>query len=430
MKRNILKLFALLFITIIVVVFSCTKKEYDVPPSMPVANLEKNKSIKSLIAGYEGGVDTIKEDWIIKGIVTANDESGNFYKTLYIQDDSSAINIQIDRSNMYRTFAVGQKVYIKCKGLALGNYGGMIQIGYPYYDAGSLTVGRIPDIFVDEHIFRDSFPGNPPAPKIIPAFNKLTSADLGLLIKFPKVSFETPCELYATDFATTNNNVIDTTGTMMQLRTSNYANFRANYLPDSTGSLTGIYSIYNGAGQFYIRDLNDVDFAKPCATVLLVNEGFATATLGTFKQYSVKGNAVWEPGSYSGKYYAQITSYYTYDYNEDWLISPSFNLDGYSDETLIFESATKYGTPTNTLKLFWSKNYSGTGNPNDATWTEITGFSLSTGNFTWVSSGPVNLSDENIYNGSKVYFAFKFESAASTSPTWEITNIRLRGKKK
>jgi hypothetical protein len=425
MKKINLKITAILLVTAFAVFYGCIKKDIDSTPYVPHVTFNSNKSIKSLIAGYEGGVDTIKEDWVIKGVITANDESGNFYKTLYLQDDSAAINIQIDRTSMFNEFKVGQVVYIKLQGLCLGNYGGMIQIGYPYIDAGSLTCGRIPDVFVDDHLFRDGLPGNPPTPKYVQNFNSLTSDDLGKLVKFTGVIFETPCEIYSFDYTSTNNNIIDNQANIIVLRTSNYANFRASTLPNDTGTVIGIYSTYNGAKQFAIRDLNDVIFAKKCETTNLINEGFASGTLGVFKQYSVLGNAIWQYGTYGGKYYATISGYETSDANEDWLISPPVNLDLYSEETLIFQTATKYSDPTGTLKLYYSSNYSGTGTPTAAAWTEITGFNLSSGNFTWVSSGNIDLSS---ISGNKVYFAYKYTCTATNTPTWELTNIKLRGK--
>ncbi len=432
MKKINLKITVTILFIAFIAIIGCIKKDKDITPNVPHVDFSSNMSIKNLIASYEGGVDTIKEDWIIKGVISANDESGNFYKSLYIQDDSAAINIQIDRPSMFNAFKVGQLVYIKLKGLCLGNYGGMIQIGYPYIDAGSPTCGRIPDVFVDDHIFRDGAPGNPPAVKTFSNISLLTNSDLGMLVKLTGVIFETPCEAYSLDNTSTSNKIIDHLGNTIILRTSNYANFRAVGLPIDTGSIVGIYSTYNGTRQFAIRDLNDVDFDSLCPSVFIniVTEGFASPPtpqkpLGVFTQFNVLGNDYWQLGTYGGKYYATVTGYTT-GANEDWLISPAINMDQSFDESLIFETATKYGNPVGTLKLLWSNNYNGIDNPNNATWTEIAPLNLSSGNFSWASSGNIDFS---AITGNKVYFAFKFTCGASNSPTWEVTNIRLRGKK-
>jgi len=425
MKRRIFQISVLLIIVVLTII-SCVKKEFDTPPSIPTVNFESNKSIKALIASYEGGIDTVKEDWIIKGVVVGNDESGNIYKTLYIQDDSAAINIQIDRTNMFNEFKIGQLVYVKMKGLCLGEYGEMIQIGYPYIDGGSLKIGRIPDVFVDDHLFRSGLPGTPPAPKLIPSFNDIRFEDRGRLVMFNGITFETPCEVYAYDYTTTNVNMIDKYGQMRALRTSNYANFRANTLPNDTGTIIGICSYYDGDYQFYIRDLKDVIFTKPCQTTNLISEDFASGTLGTFKEFSVKGAAKWHYDTYGGENYAYMSGYESGDENEDWLISPAVNLDLYSEETLIFRTAQNYGNPAGTLKLYYSSNYSGSGAPSAASWTEIPNIKLSGGGWSWVSTGNIDVSN---VNGTKVFFALKYTCQATNAPTWEVTNIRLRGKK-
>ncbi len=271
-------------------------------------------------------------------------------------------------------------------------------------------------------------PGNPPAPKLITNFNELSDSLKGKLVKLTGVVFETPCEPYSLDYSATSNKIIDKQGNVIELRTSNYANFRGKGLPIDTGSIVGIYSIYGTTKQFAIRDLNDVIFDSLCPSsfVNMVNESFASGTLGVFKQFSVLGTDTWKYGEHSGKYYAQVTGYDSGTANEDWLISPSFNMDAYYDESLIFETATKYDNPSGTLKLFYSNDYIGTGSPVAANWTEITPINLSTGNFAWVSSGNINFST---ISGNKVYFALTYTCTSTNIPTWEVTNIRLRGKK-
>ncbi|MEI7503940.1 MAG: hypothetical protein WCJ61_11705, partial [Paludibacter sp.] len=66
----------------------------------------------------------------------------------------------------------------------------------------------------------------------------------------------------------------------------------------------------------------------------------------------------------------------------------------------------------------------GTGDPNLATWVEITPIAISQGNFTWVSSGSINLS---AITGTKVYIAFKYYCSTFGVATWELNQIKLTG---
>ena len=95
MKLNLLYLFACL-----ILITSCKKKEFDEPPANGQdPSLTVNLSIDSLKIKYynSGQCDTIKDDVIIAGTVIADDKSGNFYKTVVIQDSTAGISIRIDQ---------------------------------------------------------------------------------------------------------------------------------------------------------------------------------------------------------------------------------------------------------------------------------------------------------------------------------------------
>lgn len=170
------------------------------------------------------------------------------------------------------------------------------------------------------------------------------------------------------------------------------------------------------------------DFDTPPVKNLLFYETFADSiTLGSFTQYSVTGNQIWTPGKYKENTYANMSGYSsgTYNANEDWLISKVINFDAFNSESLSFESAMKYGNASDTtLKVYYSTNYTGTGDPTVADWTRLNNIQLSTGNFTWVKSGDIDLSG---ISGTNVSIAFKYTCTTSSVPTWEITKIKLNG---
>lgn len=56
-----------------------------------------------------------------------DDRSGNYYKTLVIQDATGGIEVKFD-GYLYNQFPVGRQVYIKCKGLVLTDYAGLTQL--------------------------------------------------------------------------------------------------------------------------------------------------------------------------------------------------------------------------------------------------------------------------------------------------------------
>ncbi|HOY32979.1 MAG TPA: DUF5689 domain-containing protein [Bacteroidales bacterium] len=423
--KMIRKILVLAFAAVFALITGCSK-EFDVPPvQIPVFTLPTDAtliSIKQLKARHTvvGALDSINDNVYVGGKVIGNDESGNIYKGLYIQDTSGGLYIGLDKTSLYNLYKVGQRIYVKCKGLFLGDYGGMTQLGAPY--AGS--IGRIPEISVEEHLLRDSLPGNAPAPKVL-TISDITPDHYGMLIQLDDVSILEAGQPFASTTATTNRTISDGLNTIL-LRTSNYASFAADLIPNGQGSIRGILSVYSGDLQLYIRDLNDLigfDFNAQ----MIINESFATAgSLGTFTQFSVTDPGyIWTqyvtPG---GTTCAKMTSYGSSLANEDWLISPSINLDQYTGEKLKFSTAMKYGTVGDgTFKAYVSSDYT-SGDPNTATWTELTIANLPSGaDWNFVSSGDIDLS---AFSGSNVHIGFKYTSGASI-PTWEITSIILTG---
>lgn len=428
----------ILFISMGVILFnSCIKEKYSTPAiEIPKVDFVSTLTIAQLkTIDFAGGTikligDTIKLTTgdtiinpVIQGIVSADDESGNIYKTLYLQDNTGGIQIAIDKTSLYTIFKRGQRVFVKLKGLYMGTYGGLPQIGYIYGGA----IGRMPEVLINSHIFCDSLPGAAPVP-LERTIGTVTGNDMNMLVRLKGVHFKEAGSIYSPAAVTTNRTLYDSTETVagsIILRNSGYANFRAEIMPKGQGDIVGILSSYTGSGnQFYIRDLNDIENwdSTIIYPINLVEETFTTS-LGAFTQYSVLGTAVWTPSSYGAKMSGYSGGYFA---NEDWLISPSLNFNNYNLETLSFTSSMNYGIAGDgSLKLYTSTDYSGTGDPYLATWTEITPLTLSPGSWTDTPSGNIDLSS---ISGTNVHFAFKYTCTTSNVSTWEIMTLKLSAK--
>jgi hypothetical protein len=107
--------------------------------------------------------------------------------------------------------------------------------------------------------------------------------------------------------------------------------------------------------------------------------------------------------------------------NEDWLLSPAYDLAGMDDMVASFYSATKFAGPAMRFKV--STDYDGAGNPNDFAWDDLTDLATwSTDNYEWTNSGNIDLS---AFTGSTIYLAFVYFSTDLEAPTWEIDNVLL-----
>lgn len=216
-----------------------------------------------------GGATKIETDVIIEGYVVSSDKSGNIYKSLSIQDKpenpTAAIKISIDQSDIYTTFNVGRKVFVKLKGLAVGYSYGSIQIG----KATATELGRIPALEVKDHIIR-SCEVVEITPKVV-TINELNESMLEMLIQIDNVQFKTS-ELgnaYGNvKNSTTENRTLESfngscnlTGEVL-LRNSGYSDFKNQLLPEGKGSVVAIFSNYYEDFQLYIRDTEDVKFTE------------------------------------------------------------------------------------------------------------------------------------------------------------------------
>ena len=77
----------------------------------------------SLAKTYE-----VTEDYVISGKVISSDQDGNVYKAVYIDDGTAAIELKLMVSN-YVYYHVGQTIFVKTKGLAIGCYRYMLSVG-------------------------------------------------------------------------------------------------------------------------------------------------------------------------------------------------------------------------------------------------------------------------------------------------------------
>jgi hypothetical protein len=412
------KIIPLLVALPIIFLTSCIKDKFNAPTqNIPHVDFAANTTIAAFKATFSGTLDSIKQDIIIKGTVISSDEAGNIYKALYIQDSTGGLVISLDKTNLYTTLQPGQRVFIKCKGLYLGAYGGVTQLGFVFQGA----IGRIPDAMINSHIFPDSLPGAIPTP-LSKTISSISGNDLCMRIRLDNLHFETIGTEFASQLSnSTNITLDDDNGNTIILYNSKYANFAGKLTPKGKGSVNAILSSFNGKYQLYINSLNDLFNWNDTAPVMrdIINEPF-TSTFGSFTTNNVTGTEAWSITSYGATMSGYTGGNHT---NEDWLISPSVNLDNYSDEVLSFSTSMNYGTAGDgSLRLFYSTNYIDGNAPSTATWTEITGFTLSSGAWAVTPSGNINISG---ISGSNVHIAFKYTSTTSSAATWEISNFKV-----
>jgi len=256
MKKNI-KLASIFSTLVLFVVMGCVKENFDVIPEYKV-DYEANISIAELKTMYTGTNLLIDTNLIIKGVVVADDETGNFYKEIFFQDTSGAISIRLDQSDLFYKFPVGRLIYVKLQGLYLGDYQGVKQIGW------GPNVDRIPSKYMNDNSVPDvSGGGVPLEPKLL-TISDLNDDDIGKLIKLENVEFS-PQDTSLT-YADAVNQIDENrtlnecgAGNPLIVRTSGFADFAGVKIPKGNGSVIAILSKFGGAYQLKIRTIEEVD---------------------------------------------------------------------------------------------------------------------------------------------------------------------------
>ncbi|MFD2966333.1 DUF5689 domain-containing protein [Sphingobacterium bambusae] len=275
-----------LFVALCLVLFNTScEREYMAPPlNEPryTGNLD-NISILQLKQRYAAitAPVLIEEELIIKGIVVGNDESGNIYKQIYLQDASGAINIGIDQNAMYASYHVGQELYVHLKDLYVVKYGGELQIGM-----GSTNANRIAWQVFQEKAFPHSWPNVENAQPKVVTLNALTEDMVHTLVEIQDVRFTNGGKnAFTTGDATTNEQIRNDAGNVLDVRSSNFSDFAKDILPVGKGTVVGILSRFNGGWQLFLRTKADVkDFdgqaVEPEAPQAgtFFNETFGTGT--------------------------------------------------------------------------------------------------------------------------------------------------------
>lgn len=285
---------ALLALVAVFATTSCMDDDWKDPNSetSPYGNNSLNvdkehlKTIAELKEAYEkndGSVNyavRIADGTQIKGVVTGNDVEGNIYSQISIQDDSDkpGIIISVAQGGLSGQLQIGQEVLINVGGLYYGAYRSQPQLGVNYHDTSK-------DQYYPSRISRADWQnrfkviGKPDASKIkVQVFStnpdtskgELNVADLldadvaykyaGCLVTLKGVEFamgDGKTTLAPEDEGKTLGYGVtryfkgyDKTNKQIGIRTSCYADFAANLVPQGVVDVTGVLSCYKSSAKY------------------------------------------------------------------------------------------------------------------------------------------------------------------------------------
>ena len=215
--------------------------------------------VKSLYRGYPLRIEDEVE---IRGVVTANDSYGAYRYTLVVQDETGGIEIKAGGDELYTLYPIGQEIRVRCQGLVLGDYGGVVSLGVVSEDT-AYENGFIPEAERSRYLKKTGevkfiFPDTL---RIVEA----TADRVGTYVAFEEVQF-IDAEIglsWSEAESDTDRHLVDRSGDTLLVRTSHNADFAAWTLPEGSGYIEGILSYFNGTCQLKVVVPKNVVMESP-----------------------------------------------------------------------------------------------------------------------------------------------------------------------
>lgn len=447
----------LLILSTVMLFFSCVNDDdYSIPSPdetenivIPVSQLTTFKAIyeRCKQAVKKGNlIAIIEEDLYIEGYVISSDQAGNFFKELIIQNKIDASNpdndprlgikLEINVGSLSDTYEFGRKVYVKLKGLTIGESHGVLAIGR----GEDSKIEQIQEFEYRNIVLRTSEVAIM-TPKVSSLIH-LTEADENTLIQLDDMQVNR-FDLART-YAGESTDAFDglrilencESGASILLQTSTFSDFKSLPVPQNKGSIQGVFS-RDYRDRFYVLIVNsssDVTFnsnerCDPMELDCGLAPSFGTINLFYEDFESQKNNKLitgngWtnfiEAGSEGWEAYSSTSTNASLGRsarfkpassgdasNVGWLITPAINLDAQEGETLRFKTSNSLAD-SSYLEVLYALDWDGTeANITSATWGVLSAAYVvkDTDSFVpWFNSGTVNLS---CVTGT-IHIAFKY----------------------
>ena len=263
------KLLNIIFLLILV---SCVQDEdFSVPPlECNDPNLSQTISAEDLYKNSSSSAKLYENDDVIIGYVVSSDEGGNIYKNIsFVDGDGNGFNMAVDKYDTYTFYEPGRKVYINLKNLYTQIDFGGLEIGELY---NNTQIGRVPELLIEDYIKRSC--------EVIDEetlVHKISLADISddylfSLIEVDNVQFkddEVGENFYSSSNelgGATNRYIVDDKGYEIIVRTSSFADFANNPLPEGSGKIRGILTRYNDDYQLFMRSESDISMSGDRST--------------------------------------------------------------------------------------------------------------------------------------------------------------------
>ena len=417
-----MKKLAILLIGVTLVFVSC-KKKLDQPDitQFPETNVwSVGQILDSLAVGAFTFDQDSQRDAIVKGYVIADETGGNIYRTFYLRgEDGKCIAVYRKGSGEGGSdefnVRVGDHVGYKLYGSIISEYSKLPQIQVQEHDVNNLIV-------IYERGCDD---------KVRPINTTIEDIKAGKhlcdLVKISNVQFE-PYEglAYTAGQNSTSRNIATCSGEGIIVRTSGYASFAEEPLPEGRGTIASIVSKYNSDWQLLLRNTSDVNMHDTrCGQggdimTMPYIQNFS-ASFGTYTTFNVLGPQTWIIDYQTAVMKGKVENVF-YE-NEDWLISSPVQITDVEHAKAVVNYVAQYEGPANDVTMQVSTDYVYEDDPTEANWTQLNATFPNTSGWSDFKNVEISLDD---FIGETVTVAIKFMSSTTQSRTIEIKSITVQ----
>jgi hypothetical protein len=257
--------------------------DYDTPAEIGECTeptLVANKTVAEISAAAVTSTPTLYTSTttdVIEAYVTSNDERGNFFKSISLQtlvpegQNPVGFSVAIDETSVFsKNFKPGNKVYVILNGLYTGKVDGSLKIGALFTNSSGVnSVGRIAESeYAAKIIASCQEVDESMLVRTMTIAEAKNDSNLNTLIELTDVQFvdvEVGEALYNSENdlgGATNRTLIDATGTIV-FRTSSFATFSGNIIPNNSGRVRGVLTKFGSTFQFMARSADDIQLTNP-----------------------------------------------------------------------------------------------------------------------------------------------------------------------
>ena len=235
---------------LILLLFSSCYDRHSEPSTEPLT-MVANAKIEVLRQLCANGCYNIVSDIVCVGRVTSSDRNGNFYRSMFVEDETGAVEVKLGTYNIEAQYPIGLEVALHLNGCAIMLNNGTLQVGLPPQSFDSAPREFEAQEVINLHIVRSSS-----VEVISPLSLNIPSLNPSLCGRFVRISdlhFVPPTDNSSNGYY----HFVDNEENFIFTYISPYANFSNMDIPTSSTAIQGILyyePVGGGMGrQFVIK---------------------------------------------------------------------------------------------------------------------------------------------------------------------------------